>query len=207
LFGPMCGSGTGGQVCRKHGRRAVLDDEEPGYVEMTRDRMAKFEPEEPRVRTQSAPEGDDGGDADGGEKVRRELVIACGDAPEVLQPAEGGLDAPSVAVAALVMADRLLPVPPPGDDRDGSGLAKGPAQGVCVVAAVGDQALRGPAAGEQRVGHADVGGVARRELQRDRTAENVGQRVDLGGLAAPRAADGLRLGPPFPPCAERCAFT
>ena len=35
-------------MCRKHGRRAVLDDIEPGYVEMTRDRMAKFEPEEPK---------------------------------------------------------------------------------------------------------------------------------------------------------------
>ncbi len=32
-----------------------------------------------------------------------------------------------------------------------------------------------------------------------RPAENVGDDVDLGGLAAPRDADGLRLRPPFAP--------
>ena len=37
--------------------------------------------------------------------------------------------------------------------------------------------------------------------------ENVGEDVDLGGLPTARGADGLRLRPPLPPCAERCALT
>lgn len=48
VFDPMCGSGTTGEVCLMHGRRAVLNDIEPEYVEMTRSRIARFEPEMPR---------------------------------------------------------------------------------------------------------------------------------------------------------------
>ncbi|WBU54160.1 site-specific DNA-methyltransferase [Paracoccus sp. SCSIO 75233] len=47
VFDPMCGSGTTGEVCLKHGRRAVLNDIEPEYVEMTRNRMERCTPEEP----------------------------------------------------------------------------------------------------------------------------------------------------------------
>jgi hypothetical protein len=39
-----------------------------------------------------------------------------------------------------------------------------------------------------------VAGVAEREVDH-RAAEDIGDDVDLGGLAAPRSADGLRLRP------------
>ena len=39
------------------------------------------------------------------------------------------------------------------------------------------------------------------------SAGGIGQRVDLGGAAATRSADGLFEDPPFPPAAERCALT
>ena len=82
------------------------------------------------------------------------------------------------------------------------------AQPVGVVALVGDQAAD-PAG---RVGQhgwrgGDVAGVAGRQQQDAGPAEDVGEGVDLGGLAAARGADGLRLRPPFPPWAERCALT
>ena len=49
--------------------------------------------------------------------------------------------------------------------------------------------------------------VARREQQDPRAAERIGQRVDRGRAAAARTPDRLVEGPPFPPAAERCAFT
>lgn len=39
VFDPMCGSGTTGEVCQKLGRRAVLSDIEPDYIEITRNRV------------------------------------------------------------------------------------------------------------------------------------------------------------------------
>ena len=51
-----------------------------------------------------------------------------------------------------------------------------------------------------------IAGVAGREVDNRRAAEDIGDDVDLGGLAAPRNADGLRLRPPLPPWAERCAL-
>ena len=61
-----------------------------------------------RVRTRSAPERDDGGEGDGRGEVGCELVVAGGHAPEVLEAAERGFDAPSVTIAPLVMPDRAL---------------------------------------------------------------------------------------------------
>lgn len=40
VFDPMCGSGTTGTVCRVLGRRAVLADLNPEYVEITRHRIS-----------------------------------------------------------------------------------------------------------------------------------------------------------------------
>ena len=56
----------------------------------------------------SALEGDDSGQRDRRGVVRRELVVARSYAAEVLQTAEGGLDAPALAVAGPVVADRPL---------------------------------------------------------------------------------------------------
>jgi hypothetical protein len=51
-----------------------------------------------------------------------------------------------------------------------------------------------------------IAGVARGEVDDRRPANDVGDDVDLGGLPASRDADGLRLRPPLPPWAERCAL-
>lgn len=52
-----------------------------------------------------------------------------------------------------------------------------------------------------------IGNVAAGEQEGDGTAIAVGQCVDFGRTPTARAADGLRLLPPLPPAAERCALT
>ncbi len=49
----------------------------------------------------------------------------------------------------------------------------------------------------------DVGDVAGRELQDERAAKKVGERMNFARLAAAGEADGLFFDPPFPPKAER----
>jgi hypothetical protein len=49
--------------------------------------------------------------------------------------------------------------------------------------------------------------LAAREYEGERTALGVGQRVDFRCAPAARTADRLILLPPFPPLAERWAFT
>jgi hypothetical protein len=60
---------------------------------------------------------------------------------------------------------------------------------------------------QQRDGHGDVGDVAGRQREGDRSAEIIGQAMDLAGPAAARAADRFVPLPLFEPAAERCAFT
>ena len=67
--------------------------------------------------------------------------------------------------------------------------------------------VAGRKAFEQRRARRAVGDLAAREHEGDRSAERVGQRVDFRRPPAARAADRLIFLPPFPPAAERCAFT
>src|SRR5271155_5621200 len=60
---------------------------------------------------------------------------------------------------------------------------------------------------QQRHGHADVGDIAGRQREGDRSAAIIGQTMDFRGATAARAPDRLRPLPPFAPAAERCAFT
>lgn len=78
---------------------------------------------------------------------------------------------------------------------------------VGVIAPVGDEAMRWSGGLHQSPREGDVIGIARGKQQNPWPAESIGQPVQLAGPAAPRAAYGLREGPPFPPAAERCAFT
>ncbi len=91
----------------------------------------------PGAWARSAPEGDDGGEGDGGGLVLSELVVSCGDAAEVLEAVDGGFDAPALAIAAFVMLDAALAGARAGDDAL---AAQCGAQPVRVVAPVGRQA-------------------------------------------------------------------
>lgn len=72
---------------------------------------------------------------------------------------------------------------------------------------VGRRAAAGGRSGaEQRDRHGDVGDVARRQHDGDRSAAIIGQAVDFAGPPAPSDRSLLDT-PLFEPAAERCAFT
>ena len=70
-----------------------------------------------------------------------ELVVAGGNAAEVLEAAEGCLDAPAVFVAGCVMADWVLAGAAARDDGHRSGRAEVAPQRVGVIATVGNKPL------------------------------------------------------------------
>lgn len=113
----------------------------------------------------------------------------------------------SLAVQGPVVEDLAFAVGSTGDDGDGSCFSQRSAQGVGVVALVGQDVASPGRAGEQGRGDGDVRDVAGREDQGKGAAGDVGEGVDLARLAAARRADTLDFGPPFPPKAERCALT
>ena len=161
----------------------------------------------PRVRTQSAPEGDDGREGDGGSVVAGELVVAGRDAAKVLEAAEHGLGAPPVLVAPPVVADRPLAGVCARDHRHDAGLAQVGAEPVGVVALVGQKAPDAARGGCQHGGRRPhVAAVARGEVDDGGAADDVGQDVDLCGRPAARGADRLVFRPPLPPWAQRCAL-
>jgi|GEM_PF-6567922 len=65
----------------------------------------------------SKPVGNDRNEAEGRKEVSGELVIARGDAAEILQPSEAARDDVAVLVGALVVPDALLAAGFAGDDR------------------------------------------------------------------------------------------
>jgi hypothetical protein len=112
----------------------------------------------------------------------------------------------ALLVARAVVADRRRSRSTTGDDRYGSGATDRAPQSVGVIAFVGEDVPCAGGALEKRWSGAYVGDVARRERDRVGAPDDVGERVDLGGLAAARGADRLRPRPPFPPKAARWAL-
>jgi hypothetical protein len=60
---------------------------------------------------------------------------------------------------------------------------------------------------EQGIRGDAIGDLASGQKKSDRTAITIGQGVDFGCATAARASDRLAPLPPFPPEAQRCAFT
>ncbi len=112
----------------------------------------------------------------------------------------------ALLVAGAVMADGRGSRPAAGDHRHGPGATDHAPQSVGVVAFVGQDVPCPDGAFEKRRSRAHVGDVARREGDRVGTPDDVGERVDLRGLAAARGTDRLRSRPPFPPNAARWAL-
>ena len=141
------------------------------------------------------------------EEVVGEFVVAGGEASAVFQAAEHAFD----GVAALVegLAEAALPdaIALGWDVGDRALVLDQIADAVAVVGAVGvDDAAPGQSV-QQMLGGAAVGGLSRRQQEGERSSLAVGDGVDLGIATAPADADRLEVRPPFPPAAERCAFT
>ena len=113
-----------------------------------------------------------------------------------LDPIAQGIDRPPDAVLDTA-------VPFGGYLRLGTTVADVLADGICVVAAIGEQDAGVAVAFFHQLG---IGGavvrLARRQRQADRQAIGVGAEVDLGREATARASKTLAMSPPFAPAAH-----
>jgi len=138
-----------------------------------------------------------------GQEIPGELVISCGDAAEVLEPAKTALNNIPTFVGALVESVDDDAVGFIGDYGLGSMPNDFGAKVVAVVPFVGEKRAHRWCE-RQNIGRSsDVGILTWGQVQDDRPAERIAQRMDFCGAASARAADCLILLPPFPPEAHR----
>jgi hypothetical protein len=138
-----------------------------------------------------------------GQEIPGELVISCGYTPEVFQPAKATLDDISTFVGAFVEVMDDDTVGFVGDDGLGPVTDDFGAKAVTVVAFVGDKRAHGWRERQDIGRRSDIGILAWGQMQDDRPAERIAQRMDFCRAASARAADCLILLPPFPPEAHR----
>ena len=137
------------------------------------------------------------------QEIPGELIISGSDAPEVLEPAKAALDDISAFVGAFVEAMDDDTVGFIGDDRLSAATNDFAAKIVAVIPFVSEERAHGRSE-RQNVGRRrDIGILAWGQMQDDRPAERIAQRMDFCGAASARAADCLIVLPPFPPEAHR----
>ncbi len=142
-----------------------------------------------------------------GQVISRQPVVAGCDAPEVLQPVEGVLDAPAQLIETLAEAERLFPVAAIWYDRLGSTLMQFLAQFGTVVSLVTEHPFRPLHSADQALCDRAIMRFASGQQDGEKAAFSICECVNLRVAPSARAANSLLLLPPFPPAAERCAFT
>ena len=90
-----------------------------------------------------------------------------------------------------------------GDDGLGAATDDVAAKVVAVIAFVGEERAHGRRERQNIWRRRDIGIVAWGQVQDDRPAERIAQRMDFCRAASARAADCLIVLPPFPPEAHR----
>jgi len=138
-----------------------------------------------------------------GQEIAGELVVSGGDAAEVLKPAEAALDYISASVSTLVEAMDHDAVGFVGDYRLGAAASDFGAKVVAVISFVRKERAHGRCECQNVRRGSYVGILTGRQMQNDRSAERIAQRMDFCRAAASRAADCLIVFPPFPPEAHR----
>ena len=149
------------------------------------------------------PITDGNDDAEAGKEVAGELVVAGGDATEVLHAAEGALDDVAGLVGGRIEGMPVHPGDLVGDDGRGAARSQEAAQMVDIIGLVADQAAAWRRRSDERCRPFDVGDLAAGQEDGVRPTLAVDERVDLGRAPAPAAADRLLALPPFAPDAER----
>ena len=137
------------------------------------------------------------------QEIAGELVVSGGDAAEVLEPAKAALDDVSAFVGAFVEAMDDDAVGFVGDDRLSAATNDFTAKVVAIIPFVGEQHTHGRRERQNIGRRRDIGILAWGQMQDDRPAERIAQRMDFCRAASARAADGLIVLPPFPPEAHR----
>lgn len=138
-----------------------------------------------------------------GEVVSGEFVVSGGNSPEVLEPAEASLNDIASLVGEFVEAMPPDAIGLVGDDWPGAALFDLGAEGITVVALVGDDGLGSWSERQDLRRRGDVGILARGQVECDGSAKRITERMDFRGATAARTADRLRALPPFPPEAQR----
>ena len=138
-----------------------------------------------------------------GQKITGELVISRGDAPEVLEPAKAAFDDISAFVGAFVEAMDDDTVGFIGDYGLGATTNDFAAKLVAIIPFVGEEHAHGWRERQDIGSRSDIGILAWSQMQDDRPAERIAQRMDFCRAASARAANCLMVLPPFPPEAHR----
>ena len=138
-----------------------------------------------------------------GQEIPGELVVSGGDAPEVLEPAKAALDDISTFVGAFVEAMNDDSVGFVGDYGLGAAANDFAAKAVAVIPFVSEERAHGRRERQNIGRRRDIGILTWGQMQDDRSAERIAQRVDFCRAASARAADCLIVLPPFPPEAHR----
>ena len=138
-----------------------------------------------------------------GQEIPGELVISRGDAPEVLEPAKAAFDDISAFVGAFVEAMDDNTVRFIGDYGLGAATNDFTAKVVAIIPFVSEECAHGRRERQNIGRRRDIGILAWGQMQHDRPAERIAQRMDFCRAASARAADGLIVLPPFPPEAHR----
>ena len=138
-----------------------------------------------------------------GQEIPGELVTSRGDAPEVLESAKAAFDDISAFVGAFVEAMDDDTVRFVRDYGLGAATNDSAAKVVAVIPFVGEERAHGWRERQDIGRRSDIGILAWSQMQDDRPAERIAQRMDLCRAASARAADCLIVFPPFPPEAHR----
>ena len=139
----------------------------------------------------------------GSQEIAGELVVSGGDAAEVFEPAKAALDDVSAFVGTFVEAMDDDAVGFVGDDGLGAATYDFAAKVVAVIPLIGEERAHGRCERQDIWRRCDIGILPWGQMQDDRPAERIAQRMDFCGAAASRAADCLIVLPPFPPEAHR----
>lgn len=138
-----------------------------------------------------------------GQEVSGELVVSGSDTAKVLEPAEAAFDDISAFVGAFVEAMDNDAVGFVGNDGLGAATNDFAAKVIAVIPFVGQERTHGWRE-RQNIGRCrDIGILAWGQMQDNRPAERITQRMDFCRAASTRAADCLIVLPPFPPEAHR----
>ena len=174
---------------------------------MRRGRSSKYLIRASRVQTHLNPPYKSSGEADRGQIISCQPVVAGCDPPEVLQPVERAFDAPAQLVDTLAEAERLFPVAAIWNDRLGPALVQIFAQLGAIVGLVAEHPFRRLHSANEALCNRTIVCFTSGQQDGDKAPFNICECVNLRVAPSARAANSLLLLPPFPPAAERCAFT
>jgi hypothetical protein len=138
-----------------------------------------------------------------GQEIAGELVVSGRDAAEVLEPTKATLDDVSAFIGTLVEGMDDDAVGFVGNDGLGAATYDFAAKVVAVIPFVAKERAHGRRERQNIWRRRDIGIVTWCQMQDDRPAERIAQRMDFCRAAASRAADCLIVLPPFPPEAHR----